>query len=251
MIQKQSFNAIKGMRQDVSPSKANPEYIFDAKNIRLTARGNDTLLSISNEQGTTPVINIGGQVLGYCVLNKYIVLFTRSSSRYRAENDKIVISNSNAILRVYKNNNNEFISEELYSGSELDNTYLNLGDNIQTLGIYENENIQKVYWVDGVNQPRVINITKDYLENKTVKEIADSYTNTSFDFVPELQLNETIDVRTILGGNGKFSAGTIQYAFTYYNKYGQESNIFYTTDLYYILVILMYRMKMENRSLKK
>ena len=49
MIQKQSFNVIKGMRQDISPSKANPEYIFDARNIRLTARGNDTLLSISNE----------------------------------------------------------------------------------------------------------------------------------------------------------------------------------------------------------
>lgn len=234
MIQKQSFNAIKGMRQDVSPSKANPEYIFDAKNIRLTARGNDTLLSISNEQGTTPVINIGGRVLGYCVLNKYIVLFTRSSSRYRVENDEIVISYSNTILRVYKKDNNEFISEVLYSGSDLDNKYLNLGDNIQTLGIYENENIQKVYWVDGVNQPRVINIVKDWLENTSVEEIANSYTNTSFDFVPELQLKEDIKVKTILGGNGRFSSGTIQYAFTYYNKYGQESNIFYTTDLNYV-----------------
>ena len=36
---------------------------------------------------------------------------------------------------------NEFISEKLYSGSDLDNKYLNLGDNIQTLGVYENENI--------------------------------------------------------------------------------------------------------------
>ena len=82
MIQKQSFNVIKGMRQDISPSKANPEYIFDARNIRLTARGNDTLLSISNEQGTTPVINIGGQVLGYCVLNKYIVLYCYIVNEY-------------------------------------------------------------------------------------------------------------------------------------------------------------------------
>lgn len=31
-----------------------------------------------------------------------------------------------------------------------------------------------------------------------------------------------------------FTPGTIQYAFTYYNKYGQESNIFYTTPLNYI-----------------
>ena len=53
MIQKQSFNVIKRMRQDISPSKANPEYIFDARNIRLTARGHNTLLSITNEYVNT------------------------------------------------------------------------------------------------------------------------------------------------------------------------------------------------------
>lgn len=35
-------------------------------------------------------------------------------------------------------------------------------------------------------------------------------------------------------GEGMFTPGTIQYAFTYYNKYAQESNIFYTTPLQYI-----------------
>ena len=91
MIQKQSFNVIKGMRQDISPSKANPEYIFDARNIRLTARGNDTLLSISNEQGSkniyapdsTPqhsVDLIKGKVLGYCILNNYLVTFSTDST---------------------------------------------------------------------------------------------------------------------------------------------------------------------------
>ena len=75
MIQKQSFNVINGMRQDISPSKASPEYIFDARNIRITARGNDTLLSISNEQGSKkiyaptstiaqPIDLIKGKVLG-------------------------------------------------------------------------------------------------------------------------------------------------------------------------------------------
>ena len=43
--------------------------------------------------------------------------------------------------------------------------------------------------------------------------------------------NVTIS-RNALGGS--FPSGVIQYAFTYYNKYGQESNIFYTTPLEYI-----------------
>ena len=227
MIQKQSFNVIKGMRQDISPSKANPEYIFDARNIRLTARGNDTLLSISNEQGTsecspTDGYLIQGIVLGYCVLNKFLVVFSRSSLRYDRTTEYIT--------RVYCQNN-EWRSDILYTA---ENGGLNFGDTIQTLGIYENENIQKVYWVDGVNQPRVINIVKDWLLNTPVQEVANNYTNTSFDFVPELQLKENIEVSTILGGNGRFSAGTIQYAFTYYNKYGQESNIFYVSDLNYV-----------------
>ena len=79
MIQKQSFNAIKGMRQDVSPSKANPEYIFDARNIRLTARGNDTLLSISNEQSSVDTGIVLTGLAGYCIFNDYIVAFCRYS----------------------------------------------------------------------------------------------------------------------------------------------------------------------------
>ena len=240
MIQKQSFNVIKGMRQDISPSKASPEYIFDARNIRLTARGNDTLLSISNEQGTQECraedgsYLINGIVLGYCVLNNFLVTFSRNFQ----QNDRI----TERITRVYQLNN-KWHSDILYSSHRRDKETnklietsgnLNFGDNIQTLGIYENENIQKVYWVDGVNQPRVINIVKDWLEGKTVEEVANNYINTSFDFVPELKLEEEVSVSPVMGINGSFSSGTIQYAFTYYNKYGQESNIFYTTDLYYI-----------------
>jgi hypothetical protein len=49
-----------------------------------------------------------------------------------------------------------------------------------------------------------------------------------------LQLNEVITVVRNDLASGLFSSGVIQYAFTYYNKYGQESNIFYTTPLQYI-----------------
>lgn len=48
-----------------------------------------------------------------------------------------------------------------------------------------------------------------------------------------MTFNETVEVER-LQGEGLFTPGTIQYAFTYYNRYGQESNIFYTTPLQYI-----------------
>lgn len=96
---------------------------------------------------------------------------------------------------------------------------------IETLVSYESESIQKVYWTDGHNQPRLINIAREDIESND---------NTQFDFVPTLKLGETVKVAKKIGVGGQFPAGVIQYAFTYYRKHGQESAIFYTTPLYYI-----------------
>ena len=212
MGMKTSLHAFKGMNRDISRSKANNEYVFDAQNIRFTAREGETLLSVTNEKGNLDLgISFQGTVIGHCVINKYLVVFSTTGSSGAVRD---------YIYRVDVDNNAATV---LYSG----NLNFSKSNPIESLGIYENENIQKVYWVDGTNQPRVINITKDKLIGGTP-----NYNNNSFDFVQELSLKEVITVNRNLISNGNFSAGTIQYAFTYYNKYGQESNIFYTTELY-------------------
>ena len=212
MGMKTSLHAFKGMNRDISRSKANNEYVFDAQNIRFTAREGETLLSVTNEKGNLDLgISFQGTVIGHCVINKYLVVFSTTGSSGAVRD---------YIYRVDVDNNDATV---LYSG----NLNFSKSNPIESLGIYENENIQKVYWVDGTNQPRVINITKDKLIGGTP-----NYNNNSFDFVQELSLKEVITVNRNLISNGNFSAGTIQYAFTYYNKYGQESNIFYTTELY-------------------
>ena len=103
---------------------------------------------------------------------------------------------------------------------------LNFDENhpLETLISYEAENIQKVYWTDGINQPRVINISR----------FDDNYNDDSFNFIRELKLQETVSVAKVPNGLGTFAPGVIQYAITYYTKYGQESNIAYTTPLLYI-----------------
>ena len=93
--------------------------------------------------------------------------------------------------------------------------------------MYENDNIQKVYWIDGLNQSRVINIV-------ATDSVRAKWDNGSFNFVQDLSLKETVTVTRNDLASGSFSSGVIQYAFTYYNKYGQESNIFYTSPLEYI-----------------
>lgn len=215
---KSSTHAIKGIQRDLTVSKFNSEFAFDAQNIRITARDHNTLLSITNEKGNKEIIlkdssgsivTLQGTVIGYNVLNSYLTLFTTD----------------NTVDRIYRleRKSSYFECTTLYTGS----LNFNTSYPIESIGVYENENIQKVYWVDGRNQARVINITAS-------DEVVSKWNNTSFNFVQDLNLNESISVVKNDISSGTFASGVIQYAFTYYNMYGQESNIFYTTPLQYI-----------------
>ena len=208
MTPKATSHVIQGMQKDTSKSKLSKEFAFDAKNIRITAREDNSLLTVTNEKGNEKLIDLSGYYLGHCVLNNQLVLFTTTPNEEKK--DHIFLYDS------------EFNKTPLYNG----NLNFSLNNPLETLGVYENERIQKVYWVDGINQPRVINVAAE-------DNIKKRWNDSSFDFIPELQLNEVVNVETI-SNSSMFAPGVIQYAFSYYNKYGQESNIFNTTPLCYL-----------------
>lgn len=225
---KQDFHVFQGMRQYNHPIRQESKYLWEAHNIRFTARDNNTLLSMTNERGPKNTgVEIIGSYVGHCIVGDYLVVFTTSIS----VNMDITVK-ENLIYRLERNENS-WNSSIIYRG----NLNMDIEHPAQTLGIYEGELVQKVYWVDGKNQPRSINIVADKLRyNKdisklTKEEKSNLYPKGCFDFTQELELKEEITVTREEGG-GAFSPGTIQYAFSYYNRYGQESNIFYTTELY-------------------
>lgn len=194
-----------GMQRDMSISKQPTSFLYEGHNIRLTPRNGDTMYAITNEKGTVNTnVTISGTYLGHCLLNEYLVVFSKSSTDF--------------ITRINLRTLEKTILFQGPLGFSL--TYP-----IEAIGSYENENIQKVYWTDGHNQPRFINIVGD----------TSRYNKDSFDFTPAIEFkNEhSISVTKILGA-GEFPAGVIQYAFTYFNRYGAETNIFYTTPLLYI-----------------
>lgn len=293
---KQEHHIIRGMTRDLTVSKFNPEFAYDCKNIRITARDNTTLLTVTNERGNkeipiyidvksnklsvssngivtsqypvaskinvairaegnkswhttlevgssedstwkdniqdtiigvtgttvdgleyddtyyyysdiqpikTPSLQVLGVLIGYNILNNYVTLFTTGDKDriYRLENKQTY-----------------FEGKLLYEG----NLNFNTNNPIETLSVYENDDIQKVYWLDGINQPRVINIVSN-----------EDYSDTSFDFVPAINDKSICEVtKNDTGGN--FPSGVIQYCTTYYNRYRQESNIFYISPLYYL-----------------
>ena len=95
---KQEPHIIKGMTRDLVVSKFNPEFAYECKNIRITARENSTLLAVTNEKGNKeiPIISnelplqVLGTLIGYNVLNNYVTLFTTGDKDriYRLENKK-------------------------------------------------------------------------------------------------------------------------------------------------------------------
>ena len=218
----------RGMNRDLSVSAFNPEFAFENRNLRLSTNENNTMLSWVNEKGTKEAVityqylnannewanggsTIDGTIIGTAVFNEWLVLFSHSDSK-------------DCIYKLKMAGEYSMEGICLFSGNlNFDNSHP-----IETLVSYESENIQKVYWTDKKNQPRVINIAADQETIKGWKSKVDC-----FDFVRTLQLQEEVYVKKILGASGVFPAGVIQYAFTYYDKYGQESNIFYTSPLLY------------------
>jgi hypothetical protein len=125
-----------GLGRDKHPINQDSKLLWDARNIRVTNRDDDTLLSITNEKGTLDTkIAFDGDYVGHCALGDYIVVFTSNkedltSYIYRLE------YREGKLCKVI-----------LYNGVGL----LDPKFPIDSLGFYETDLLQKIYWVDGKN----------------------------------------------------------------------------------------------------
>lgn len=244
-----------GLKQDNHPIRQESQYLWDAKNIRLTSRDGNTGFSITNEKGTKKILDLREkeEYIAHTVVGNWLVLFTAWNSLQGSIKPKpaiYVISRINLDSKIPERQI-LFRSRELHFG------------HIKAIPSYESVNIQKVYWTDSINQPRLINITypelmmvnpEDYRGEYNIdtgeidynpegiidftslysKEISTDDTSfIPFDFTPSMKLSESVTVER-LNYNSMFPSGVVQYVFTYYNKYGQETNPFYVTPLLYV-----------------
>ena len=236
----------KGMQRDLSASAFNSEYSYENKNVRVMPTDESTLLSLINEKGNkkSSIAGVGDYIkgipIGQALVNDELVIFTAGNDKdslyTNIKGEELEIDNiaANELTididypfedRIYKLwfNNKVLTGERLFRGD----LGFNYKHPIETISFYENTDIRKVYWTDGLNQPRVINIA-------AASDVVSKWNTDSFNFVRTLNLNEKVTIERNIVANGSFAPGVIQYAFTYFDKYGQESNIFYTSPLYYI-----------------
>ena len=210
MPAKISTHVFKGMQKDINVANSSNEYLFDAHNIRFNQLDDNTLMSIVNERGNECILESGieGQYVSHYVIGNHIVVFT-----YDETNEL------NIIYRIDVDEPNVTV-HTLFDESDLN---IRPKKPLEFTSYFEAEGVIKIYWVDGVNQLRFMNIMVD-----------EPYTDPNdFNTTPELKLEEVVTVEQI-EGNGQFPAGVIKYALTYVNKLGAESNIFYITKLHSI-----------------
>ena len=162
---------------------------------------------VDDPEITGELVDIQGSYVGHCIAGEYFVLFTTYELEGFIYRFKLVDNIFNGVL--------------LYSG----NLGLNPNSKFETLYFYESEDIQKVYWVDGINQPRVINIMAEPNYGRL---------NNQYDFTPEVSKFPRIKVQKNYHGLGLFPGGTIQYFVSLYNKFGAETGIVTQSALQYL-----------------
>lgn len=225
-----------GMNRDLAMSKFDPRFVFENHNMRLVTDKATSKFVLTNEKGPALLdlsvyifdnlnkvwqlnnadTNISGKVLGCTSIDNHLILFTQGNmdviDPVSGEIETITVD---FIYRID-------IEDDATDGRPVKCYQLFRGDMgfdlahpIETLPFYETADIKKVYWTDGINQPRMINIMADPVD----------YTAKTFDFAQEISGYETINVTRKDNTNGIFPSGVIQYAFTYYRKYGQESSV--------------------------
>lgn len=146
------------------------------------------------------VTTIDGVLVGKCISDDYLVLFIHNQQNhtdYIYRVDMKVVDNTLNVLKLYEGDLN-----------------FNVDYPLDTLYYIENEKVQKVYFTDGLNSPRVINIMVDY-----------TYPRNSFEFYPKITKFPKFDIIKDFGAPSELPSGVIQYFASYFNYNGAETLI--------------------------
>lgn len=222
MARKRATVNVSGMNRDMAKSLFDPKFTFENKNIRITARDEaNTSYAVTNEKGTRELADVTGTPVGVFTCNEYLGVFS-----FDGDTDYVTVyekkeEDGKSVLAPF------FV----WSGTGLDFDECKPETNrIETLVSVEASNSIRVYWVDGVHQPRVMDFMRLY---ELYGESCDS-TKVDADYFGFLPVIQDIDkVEVSKNGSGYFYTGTVQFAITEVVN-GNESNIAYYSPLYYV-----------------
>lgn len=222
-----------GLDRDSSKNKYDNNHYYDARNLRPVTQEGLSGGAIENIKGTQYRLNVdpgsvGHRICGDVVLGEYLVLWTTTNtgSPNGSSTDsiwKVAIADLEALTgaSVFTLNTNRFWSggNLIYQG----NMGLSTQNEIKAIARYENDDIQKVYWVDGYNRLRHINTVYNADTNDLVNMSLDK-----LETIGNIELTRPVPIDI---GEGTLRAGRIQYAYQLYAVNGAETTFSPTSDL--------------------
>lgn len=231
----------KGLNQDISKSKSK-EYYFTANNIRIIATNLQSTGSVTNEKGNSlllsiPVVSINKtlKLITYGLKslsfnNQELNSFFNGLSTFETSGEQKIIGHvftrNSIILFSTDEDGFDCIWNLDETTNDLSLLYLrNLGftenNPIQAVNNYENEIIDKIYWVDSKSQMRFLNIHNSIL-NGDLENLIDLPSN-------NLLVTGTYNTSQPLINNisfgGNHTSGMIQYAYSLYKINGSSTKL--------------------------
>lgn len=235
-----------GMRRDVSEGKHPSEFYYEGKNIRLITtdevitggiafeKGNRLKIripAVSIDQSKNLIIPSGYEPLSYKRGNEIDAQIDAGLlpvSTHSGEHQIIgnAVGKENLILFTTTETGMDCIWDINLKDQGIKLLYMrhldfSIEHPIQAVYNYENEKIQKVYWVDGQNQIRFVNITHS-IKNGDLQELINVDSNT-IDFVGNFDMSQPL-IREVVSGGGH-TAGRIQYAYVLYRLNASQTKL--------------------------
>ena len=237
----QSYN---GMSQDITKSKFSNEFYFEGRNVRIISTDSQSTGSITNEKGNKFILTIPKPVINTTnILDKKILYNNKSLSFKTNELNDSQISGEQVIIGqcttkkyiiLFTTDNNGFdcIWKVDYVNYDLTLIYTrNMGFSInypiQCINNYENESLDKIYFIDGKSQVKFLNLEHSIL-NKDIEELIDINLN-SLESTSIFKISQPVISNVVKGG--LHTSGMIQYAYNLYKVNSSESKISPMTSL--------------------
>lgn len=219
--------------QDLSKSKFSNSFYFEGKNVRIIATDTQGTGSLMNEKGNSLILTVPVPTINYTT--KVITYGSKTLSFKTSElsgqsNEQIIIGHSNSrnYLVLFTTDNNGFdciwtVNYETYDITLRYMRDMNFSTShpIQVINNFENKNIDKVYWVDGNNQMRFINLEHS-IANEDAEELIDVPVDV-IDMTGKVELSQP--VVTSISSGGIHTSGMIQYGYNLYRLNSSQTKI--------------------------
>lgn len=231
-----------GMNKDIDKSLISSKSYLDAHNFRSITTKGGTTGSLENIKGNYLLSGVGGNIdagqfiIGTSEIRDKLVLFTtnNTSTTPNGGNSQIYVmeldletETQTSLTKIYDDNLNAGLAVS---------DFLNFSTAypIKAIARYETPNIQKIYWTDGYNNLRYINIVNDLTISGLPYAIAGDYMSVDkFESSPNITVVKPT-LYNVVGG--RIKTGIVAYAYQLYIMNGAESVISPISDPIHVVV---------------